>query len=129
MKKTLYIESPPDTIPCAYCGEDCIKTQPYTEIVEYFCNNHGDVEVMFRCAHHKIEGPNWFFNGVKVTRDGWRLSWNFYAGKLAWVEKFVPAQDRKWGSHWTKAGEIPALFLYSPVKMISSFLNLYRVFS
>ncbi len=129
MNNTMYIEVPPDTVPCIYCGDVCIKTQQHDTVVEYFCNNHGEAEVMFRCVQHKIDGPNWFFNVVKVTRNGWRLAWNFYSGKSADLEKFIPAEDRKWGSHWRQVQKVPAIFLYSPIKMISSFLNLYRVFS
>ncbi len=129
MNKTLYIESPPDTVLCIYCGNICAKTQPYDSIIEYFCNNHDNVEVMFRCAQHKIDGPNWFFNTIKVTRNGWRISWNFYSGNWAGLEKFIPAEDRKWGSHWRQVHKIPAIFLYSPINTISSYLNLYRVFS
>jgi hypothetical protein len=128
--KTIYIDNPPDTISCIYCGNECIKTHPYGVIVEYFCNNHGDTEVMFRCVQHLIEGPNWFFNVIKVTRGKWRLSWNFYAGPWAWLEKLVPHEERKWGEHWAPVlTKIPAVFLQSNIKIVSSFLNLYRVFS
>lgn len=83
---------------------------------------------MFRCAKH--EGLGWFFNVIKVTRGKLRLSWNFYSGNWAWLEKLIPAEERKWGEHWKPIFmKIPALFLSSPIKIISSFLNLYRVFS
>lgn len=101
----------------------------YESIVEYTCHNHGEAEVMFRCASHDNTKQLWFFNVVKVTRGDWRISWNFYSGKWAQIEKFVPAEDRKWGSHWRQVHDIPADFLYSPVKIISSYLNLYRVWS
>jgi hypothetical protein len=125
-----YIETPPDTIDCLYCGQPCVKTEPYRVITEYFCNNHGEAEVMFRCAKHDIEGPSWFFNVIKVTRGKWRLSWNFYAGKWAWLEKLVPHEEKKWGEHWAPVSTtIPSAILQCNIKIASSFLNLYRVFS
>lgn len=122
-----YIETPPDTIDCTYCGQPCNKVEQYTVITEYFCFNHGEAEVMFRCAKH--EGLGWFFNVTKVTRGNWRLTWapeGFYR-----LEKFIPAEDRKWGPHWAPVStKIPGgPFLKSNIKIISSFLNLYRVFS
>lgn len=124
----IYIKEPPDSINCDYCGQPCARTEPHKVINEYFCHNHGETEVMFRCAHH--ENLGWFFNVIKVTRGKWRLSWNFYSGKWAWLEKLVPAEARKWGEHWAPVSmRIPSIFLSSPIGIISSFLNLYRVFS
>jgi predicted RNA-binding Zn-ribbon protein involved in translation (DUF1610 family) len=123
----LYIESPPDNIRCIYCGSACAKEVMYETIVEYTCHNHGEAEVMFRCASHSK--TTWFFNVIKVTRGNWRISWNFYSGRWAQIEKLVPAEDKKWGSHWKLVHNIFADFIYSPIGTISSYLNLYRVFS
>jgi hypothetical protein len=121
-----YINAPPDTIDCIYCGHSCSKTEQYEEINEYFCFNHGEAEVMFRCAKHK--GLGWFFNVTKVTRGKWRLSWTPEGGYL--LQKLIPAEERKWGEHWaTVSAKVPVCLLRSNIKMLSSFLNLYRVFS
>lgn len=123
-----YIANPPNTIDCTYCGQPCIKSDMYDVITEYYCTNHGEVEVMFRCVYN--EGLGWFFNVTKVTRGKWRLSWNYYSGQWAWLEKLIPAEHRKWGEHWAPVlTNVPATFLKSNIKTISSFLNLYRVFS
>lgn len=121
--KTLYIHTPPNIIPCWYCQQPCqIHEKTYYVIREYECYRHGETVPMFRAAQHPgLPEPNWFFNVVKVTRGDWRLFWNFYSGPDAWLERLSTRQ--------IVDTNIPASFMYSDIKMISSFLNLYRVFS
>ena len=131
MKETLYFHSPPETVNCWYCGHICHPSD-HEQIhgVAYYCTHHEPLTVMFRCTQHKIDEPNWFFNTVRVTykEKGLRLDHNFYAGPRATLEKFIPAQDRKWGSHW-KGIEILSsdILVATDIRSIYSYLNLYKV--
>ena len=129
--KTLYIQDPPETIPCWYCAQPCQRGTMSETIMEYECQNHLPLEVMFRCVQHQVDGPNWFFNVVKVTLKDWRLAWNFYAGDIAQLEKQMPERRNKNGSYWkTVYSEVPASFITtSPIEQLRSYLNLYKVWS
>ena len=126
----IYIETPPDTVPCLYCSKQCNKDMSkdicYTQ--EYYCNNHYPLIVMFRCVQHITNPPNWFFNTVRITFNNLRLDYNFHAN--IWLEKFIPAEDHKWGSHWKEIDiNVQDISIFDPIKKIASYLNLFKVWS
>jgi len=129
--KTLYIQVLPETIPCWYCAQPCQRAAISEQTMEYECQKHLPLEVMFRCVQHKVGGPNWFFNVVKLTLKDWRLHWNFYSGNTAQLEKQMPERRNKNGSYWkTVYIEVPASFITtSPIEQLRSYLNLYKVWS
>lgn len=130
MQKTLYIEEPPETIPCWYCRETCVLTKPYTSVYEYFCLNHSPLKVMFGITQHQVPPPNWFFNRFKITLKNLRISHNLYSGRQAYLEKYRVYKEGFWGSGWDVIADVDSqFFITTPINKIYSYLNLYKVWS
>lgn len=147
MRDCLYIQEPPQSIPCWYCGLPCeifnedlrrwpnSKFNDYTKW-EYECTRHLPLQVIVSCVKHEVEAPNWFFNRIIVQYDKLRLYWNFYAGPWVHIEqyvrnkmgssewKFISIQD--WPPKWET---YPPEFLNQDPSRLLAFFKLYKVWS
>lgn len=147
--KTLYIDSPPDEIPCWYCGQPCprfhqdqvlypslVKGVSYSQRWEYHCNRHEELDIEVACVGHGAD--KWFFNRIAVTHKTLRLYWNFYAGDWVHLEEYKQGLPGRSGGEWKfvslrdwppKWKIYPTSILNHSAKWLLRFFKLYRVFS
>lgn len=144
MNSCLYIDYPPSTIKCWYCQEDCGGMRSFDH-VEYACYRHEQMVVSVSCVRHSVEGPNWFFNRIKIEHeDSLRFHWNYYSGfevelehqertnshVLVWNgTDWAPTNINQF-SGWMTVKRYPAQMLSeNSIEKIGRFFKLYKVWS